>query len=375
MLVADDALGMGEITFDVAVAIGAVSIVHVPPLQLVTVVCVILSPVRVNIEMPASTVVSVVQAPAEQDTFMAFGIVLSALLEVVAFELKEDTGDISVVQIPPLQEVIVVSIVSSSVFVLATSSSLSSHDIVAVVVASLVIVVTGTVSVLQTPPLQVVMVVSTVDVSVVVKVLALALIVVTGDINVVQIPPEHEVIVVSRVSSSVSVLVISSSLSSHDIVAVVVASLVIVVTGTVSVEQTPPGHVVIVVSTVDVSVVVRVLALAFIVVTGLIRVVHMPPEHDVIVVSTVDTCVFVSTESSFVQLDLQDVITISSVDRFVKVDVAFRTFSIVLKSPEDMVFEERASEQLLLLETSRGELEAKLATDEVGSMEKLETIL
>lgn len=83
----------------------------------------------------------------------------------------------------------------------------------------------------------------------------------------VQIPPEQLVIVVSIVSNSVLVEATSSSLSSQLMVAVVVASLVIVVTGTVRVEQTPPGHVVIVVSTVEVSVVVNVFALALIVVT------------------------------------------------------------------------------------------------------------
>lgn len=159
------------------------------------------NPVLVNMLIPASTVVRVVQAPAEQLTLIALGMVDSALFDVVALELKLLTGDISVVQIPPEQLVIVVSIVSNSVLVEATSSSLSSQLMVAVVVASLVIVVTGTVRVEQTPPGHVVIVVSTVEVSVVVNVFALALIVVTGDISVVQIPPEQLVIVVSTVET------------------------------------------------------------------------------------------------------------------------------------------------------------------------------
>ena len=66
--------------------------------------------------------------------------------------------------------------------------------------------------------------------------------------------------------------------------------------------------------------------------------------------------------------------TISSVDRFVNVEVALRTFSIVLNRPLLMVLELLASLQLLLEDTKRGELDAKDATDDVGSIENEETI-
>lgn len=65
---------------------------------------------------------------------------------------------------------------------------------------------------------------------------------------------------------------------------------------------------------------------------------------------------------------------ISSVDRFVNVEVALRTFSIVLNRPLLMVLELLASLQLLLEDTKRGELDAKDATDDVGSIENEETI-
>lgn len=66
--------------------------------------------------------------------------------------------------------------------------------------------------------------------------------------------------------------------------------------------------------------------------------------------------------------------TISSIDRFVNVEVALRTFSIVLNRPLLMVLELLASLQLLLEDTKRGELDAKDATDDVGSIENEETI-
>ena len=66
--------------------------------------------------------------------------------------------------------------------------------------------------------------------------------------------------------------------------------------------------------------------------------------------------------------------TISSVDRFVNVEVALRTFSIVLNRPLLMVLELLASLQLLLEDTKRGELDAKDATDDVGSIENEGTI-
>ena len=66
--------------------------------------------------------------------------------------------------------------------------------------------------------------------------------------------------------------------------------------------------------------------------------------------------------------------TISSVDRFVNVEVALRTFSIVLNRPLLMVLELLASLQLLLEDTKIGELDAKDATDDVGSIENEETI-
>lgn len=66
--------------------------------------------------------------------------------------------------------------------------------------------------------------------------------------------------------------------------------------------------------------------------------------------------------------------TISSVDRFVNVEVALRTFSIVLNRPLLMVLELLESLQLLLEDTKRGELDAKDATDDVGSIENEETI-
>ena len=66
--------------------------------------------------------------------------------------------------------------------------------------------------------------------------------------------------------------------------------------------------------------------------------------------------------------------TISSVDRFVNVEVALRTFSIVLNRPLLMVLELLASLQLLLEDTKRGELDAKDATDDVGFIENEETI-
>lgn len=65
---------------------------------------------------------------------------------------------------------------------------------------------------------------------------------------------------------------------------------------------------------------------------------------------------------------------ISSVDRFVNVEVALRTFSIVLNRPLLMVLELLASLQLLPEDTKRGELDAKDATDDVGSIENEETI-